>query len=135
MGKTKIRNDSAIEIRRSLHWLPIRERIDFKIATHIYKCQNNQAPVYLQKLITEKKIKHTRLHSSKTKFLLEIPSTKRHTFAERSFSVYGPKLWNTLPNSVKESKTIDTFKGKLKTYLFPKLITKKKRKNLVKCLS
>ena len=28
IGKTKFRNDSATEIRRSLHWLPIRERID-----------------------------------------------------------------------------------------------------------
>ena len=65
IGKTKIRNDSATEIRRSLHWLPIKERIDFKIATHIYKCQNNQAPIYLQKLITERKIKHPGLHSSK----------------------------------------------------------------------
>ena len=58
IGKTKIGNDSATEIRSSLHWLPIRERIDFKIATYIYKCQNNQAPMHLQKFITEKKIKH-----------------------------------------------------------------------------
>ena len=64
-AKTKIRNDSATEIRRSQHWLPIRERIDFKVATHIYKCQNNQAPMYLQNLIREKKIKHPGLHSSK----------------------------------------------------------------------
>ena len=119
-GKTKIRNDSATEIRRSLHWLPIRERIDFKISTHLYKCQNNQAPMYLQRLITEKKIKHPGLHSSKTKLLLEVPSTKRHTFAKRSFSVYGPKLWNTLPNSVKESRTIDPFKRNLKTHLYTK---------------
>ena len=34
-GKAKIKNDSVTEIRRSLHWLPIRERIDFKVATHI----------------------------------------------------------------------------------------------------
>ena len=120
IGKTKMRNDSATEVRRSLHWLPIRERIDFKIATHIYKCQNNQAPMYLQKLITKKKIMHPGLHSSKTKLLLEVPSTKRYTFAKRSFSVYGPKLCNTLPNSVKESRTINTFKGNLKTYLFTK---------------
>ena len=98
----------------------MRERIDFKITTHIYKWQNSQVPMYLQKLITEKKIKHPGLRSSKNKLLLEVPSTKRHTFAKRSFSVYGRKLWNTLPNSVKESKTIDTFKGKLKTYLFTK---------------
>ena len=120
IGKTKIRNDSATEIRRSLHWLPIREGIDFKIATHIYKCQSNKAPMYLQRFITKKKIKHPGLHSSRTKLLLEVPSTKRHTFAERAFSMYGPKLWNTLPNSIRESKTIDIFKRNLKTYMFTK---------------
>ena len=35
IGKTKIRNDSATETRKSLHWLPIRQRIDFKITTYI----------------------------------------------------------------------------------------------------
>ena len=58
--------------------------------------------------------------SSKAKFQLEVPSTKMHTFANRSFSVYGPKLWNTLPNSIKASTRTDTFKGKLKIYLFTK---------------
>ena len=77
--------------------------------------------MYLQKLIIEKKEKHPGLHSSKNKFLLEVPSTERHTFSDRSFSVYGPKLWNTFPNSIKESKTINTFKGKLKMYLFSKV--------------
>ena len=58
IGKTKIGNNSATGMRRSLHWLPVKERIDFKVATLIYKCQNKQAHMYLQKLITEKKVKH-----------------------------------------------------------------------------
>ena len=52
IGKTKIGNNSITEIRRSLYWLPLKERIDLKIVTLIYKCQNNQAPRYLQELIT-----------------------------------------------------------------------------------
>ena len=121
IGKAKIRHDSATEIRRSLHWLPIRERRYYKITTYIYKCQNNQAPMYLQKLITGKKVKQPGLHSSNIKQIPTGSSIYQKThIADRSFSVYGPKLWNTLPNSVKESKAIDTFKGKLKTYLFSK---------------
>ena len=127
LGKARIRNDSATEIRRSLHWFPIKERIDLKIATHIYKCQHNQAPMYLQKFITKKKIKHPGLHSSKTKLILEVPATKRHIFTERSFSVYSPKLWNTLPDSAKESETTDTFERNLKTFLFTKAYYWKKK--------
>ena len=40
IGKTETGNNSIIEII-SLHWLLIKERIDFKIATLIYKYQNN----------------------------------------------------------------------------------------------
>ena len=92
IGKTKIRNDSATEIRRSLHWLPIKERIDFKIATHIYKCQNNQAPIYLQKLITERKIKQSWIAFLKTKLLLEVPSTNRYTYMALNFGILSPTV-------------------------------------------
>ena len=37
-----------------LHWLKIRERIAYKIALLIYRCQNNQASVYLQELLPSK---------------------------------------------------------------------------------
>jgi len=34
-------------LRDQLHWLPIRQRIDFKIATLVYKSLNHLAPQYL----------------------------------------------------------------------------------------
>jgi len=34
-------------ILRSLHWLPVRQRITFKVATIVHKCLNGRAPVYL----------------------------------------------------------------------------------------
>ena len=38
--------------------------------------------------------------------------------AAHSFSVRDPTLWNQLPNNIKMSKTLDEFKGHLKTFLF-----------------
>ena len=32
---------------RSLHWLPVRQRVIFKIATLMYRCLNGLAPSYL----------------------------------------------------------------------------------------
>ena len=32
--------------------------------------------------------------------------------------IVAPKLWNTLPESVKHAKSIDSFKKNLKTFLF-----------------
>src|SRR5208282_1723098 len=39
--------DSITPVLRDLHWLPIRRRIEFKIATLVYKCLNGLAPPYL----------------------------------------------------------------------------------------
>ena len=32
---------------RELHWLPVRRRVEFKIATLVFKALNNLAPPYL----------------------------------------------------------------------------------------
>ena len=36
----------------SLHWLPVRSGIDFKIATLAYRCVHGLAPSYLAKLVS-----------------------------------------------------------------------------------
>ena len=51
---------------------------------------------------------------------LYIPKVTRQTVGNRSFSVMGPRLWNDIPNEVKECANIETFKIKLKTFLFNK---------------
>ena len=35
-------------IRDQLHWLPVKQRIDHKLCTLIYKCLHNVEPVYLR---------------------------------------------------------------------------------------
>ena len=42
---------SSKECLHVLHWLPIRERIDYKNLTLVFKSLNNQAPMYLQDLL------------------------------------------------------------------------------------
>ena len=49
------RMDSSTEALKTLHWLPIKFRIQFKILLLVYKCLNGQAPSYLLK---RKKIHH-----------------------------------------------------------------------------
>ena len=51
-------------------------------------------------------------------FRLIEPFTTRQTFAAQLFSVAAPRLWNNLPNSLKDSTTIEHFKKSLKTHLF-----------------
>ena len=56
------------------------------------------------------------LRSHKNYMKLGIPKVKRKTFANGSFSVMEPRLWNGIPNEVKECAYIETFKKELKTF-------------------
>jgi len=99
-----------------LHWLPVEQRIQFKILLLCYKCLNGHGPAYLRELLIPYNPSRA-LRSSSAKLLVE-PRTSSKTYGDRAFSVAGPRLWNGLPSSVKESASIDSFKKSLKTHLF-----------------
>ena len=110
--------DSATECRKYLHWLPIRERIKYKVLCLVFNSIMGKCPSYLQNLLTLAPIRRAGLRSSKEHKRLLVPFTKLKTFAARSFSCIGPYWWNQLPNYIKEQSDIVLFKSKLKTYLF-----------------
>jgi len=41
------RRDHITPILRQLHWLPVRQRVDFKIAVSVFQCLTCHAPAYL----------------------------------------------------------------------------------------
>ena len=110
------------DIRRSLHWLPIRQRIDYKILLLVYKAIKHKectlAPDYLKDLI--KRYVPIRSLRSEDACFLQIPSYNLEKFGKRSFAVAGPTLWNDLPDSIRcrQFQTVDEFKSKLKSHLF-----------------
>ena len=103
---------------KDLNWLLIKHRINHKVATLVYKCLRNQAPAYLSNTIKIKDPNVHNLRSNNDAFKLDIPSTACRTFADRSFSVYGPMIWNALPLEIRKADNVDIFKKRLKTYYF-----------------
>ena len=53
------RLDSPKPLLRSLHWLPIRERIHFKLCLYVNKCLNDEAPGYLADMVKRKLTIHS----------------------------------------------------------------------------
>ena len=102
----------------SLHWLPVRHRITFKIATLTYKVLNNQQPPYLHCLLQPYQPSRT-LRSSNQQ-LLQLP-TVRTDFSRRAFSYAAPKIWNNLPIHIRNCPSLNTFKKHLKTHLFTQI--------------
>jgi hypothetical protein len=102
-----------------LHWLPIRFRIKYKILLLTYKCKNNMAPSYLSSMLKPYLPKTNMvLRSSKKKLIEKNGQVKVGQFGKRAFSICAPILWEELDNDIRHSKTLVTFKSKLKTYLF-----------------
>ena len=113
----KSKYDSTTEALSQLHWLPIKYRINFKIATITHKCIYGTAPQYLKDLLIP--VSNPRsLRSSNDRTKLIIPFTRCKTFAARSFSIAAPTIWNQLPKSLRETTNFELFKRQLKTHLY-----------------
>ena len=105
----------SIPLHRSLHWLPVRFRILFKINLLTYKTLRVKQPVYLHSMLATS-IPFRSLRSSNDNSL-SVPRVKTNTDA-RAFHSCAPSLWNNLPLSVHSSISDATFKKHLKTHLF-----------------
>ena len=117
----KSKYDHVKPLLQELHWLPVRFRIDYKIAILVFKCLNNLAPVYIKNLI-ESYQPSRNLRSSSKKLLFQKRFNYK-TIGERSFSFYGPLIWNSLPQHLREEESITSFKKQLKTYYFKMFMT------------
>ena len=48
----KLKYDSiSADIRDKFHWLPVKQRIEFKFCVLVFKCRLNEAPVYLSEML------------------------------------------------------------------------------------
>ena len=109
-------------VLKHLHWLPIRHRIEYKIATTAYQCLYEQSyPQYLKNLI----IPYTPSRSlrSSTKNMLKHQRTQLKNYGQRALPSLAAKVWNNLPTTVKESPSFNVFKRNIKTHLFRKAHT------------
>ena len=102
-------------ILRTLHWLPVQKRIQFKILMLVYRAIHHLAPKYMQDSLIM--YRPTRSLRSSNSLFLQVPRTV-HSWGDNAFSHMGPTLWNRLPISLRNAPTLQTFKQHLKTYLF-----------------
>jgi len=113
------RNDHITPLLHSLHWLPVAERIAFRLAVLTYRCLHGSVPQYLTSLLQCVSDIHTRqrLRSASSSDLM-VPRTIRSTIGERSFQSAAVSTWNALSRSVRSSTSVSQFRSRLKTELF-----------------
>ena len=100
-----------------LHWLPIEQRITFKIAvTVITLVLHGAEPSYITDLI--KPYTLGRLLTCTNQFLLSTSKFNLKTYGGWSFTITAPSVWNALPFELRPCNSLSSFKSKLKTWLF-----------------
>ena len=97
-----------------LHWLPVEQRIIYKIILMTCKALYGPAPQYITYLISPYKPSRS-LRSSKANLLNE-PRFNVNSNGGRAFYVYSPRLWNKLPTTIRACVDFMEFKSKLKTH-------------------
>lgn len=112
------RREHISPVLASLHWLPVKFRIEYKILLITYKALHSQAPSYIEELI--ELYQPPRALRSEGAGLLVTRQVHKSRTGGRSFSYLAPLLWNHLPASVRGADTLSLFKSRLKTFLFDK---------------
>jgi len=103
------RRDHITPILLQLHWLPVRQRIEFKLAMLVFKTLHGPAPQYVA----------VAANSSLPPVDVNTCVIQRTRLGDRSFAVAGPRLWNSLPVGLRHiNLSIGLFRSALKTHLF-----------------
>ena len=112
----KRKRDHLMPLFHQLHWLPVKSRIQYKLAVMSYRLFDKTLPPYLSAALSVYHPPRT-LRSSSEK-LLHCPNRNLKTAGDRSFSSQAPCVWNSLPISLRNAQSLSIFKRNLKTHLF-----------------
>ena len=105
------RSDHITDTLASFNWLKVPERIQFKLATIVYRSLNGTAPRYLAadlRRLSDMPSRR-RLRSSLTD-QLDVRQSQCSTVGDRAFAVAGARLWNSLPHDIVASDTLSHFR-------------------------
>ena len=102
--------DHVTPTLKTLHWLPVKHRIEFKLCLLLHLVINGRAPVYLQNLITITASVSGRASNCSASNNDLVKQSTRLKLGDRAFSAAGPCVWNRLPTDTR------VFMRKLKSF-------------------
>ena len=79
----------------------------------MYKVKRCLAPSYIVDLFNERQTTYDLRNAD----ALLLPKFKSIKYGKRSLTYYGPKLWNHLPPSIKDSPSVFSFKKNVSKWL------------------
>jgi len=113
------RRSHAKPLLHQVHWLPVQQRITYKLAVMTYKVRSTSTPVYLHRRIAERAYSRT-LRSSAIP-LLDQPFM-RTDFSGRAFRFSASSVWNSLLQTVLISDSLSVLNPDLKLFCSIRLL-------------
>ena len=121
--------DHISPVLPQLHWLPVRQRVQFKLAVLVFKALHGQAPRCLtddSQLVAaagrrqlQRCCGRKMCSSAGIIFPTCLVPRTRTCLGDRAFGFAGPRLWNALPISLRQPHlSLGQFRRALKTHLF-----------------
>ena len=99
------RSNHISPMLHQLHQLPVRQHVDFKVATLVHQSLSGISPPYLAddcRLVAD--ARDRRLHSTASRTCVVTRSYS--TFGDRAFRAAGHGLWNSLPSHLKDADIV-----------------------------
>ena len=118
VGFPKFSRERITPICIDLHMLPIKARIKYKICLLTHKVIHCREPLYLNEKLELKESSTINLRSNHDSLKLVEHRVPGPVFTIRYFKYQAPHLSNTLPKTLRQLENIETFKKRLKTYIF-----------------
>ena len=104
---------------KELHFLPVKQRINYKIAMLTFKSIHGIAPPYITELIHLKSPNSIYgLRANHEPYILKTDLKTHFKRTEGAFSYKAPYVWNNLPHTVRLETDFEKFKTALKTFYY-----------------
>ena len=105
---------SSRNLLDELQWYSLSINRDKQKAIFMFKTLNGLTPQYLEEMFSSR-IGHYTLRDSNRKLFIPKPNTD---YLKRSFSYSGTSLWNSLPESLRLSPSLTSFKTNLEHLIY-----------------
>ena len=113
----KYDNTDHERLLKNVNWLSVRQLIMSDTAVLVYKSRNEQVSIRTSVMFQTFEVDHRVNTGLAASGGYALPRCARN-FGQRSITYQGMKLWNTLPNEIKEAQSVEVFEQKMKNYLF-----------------
>ena len=114
----KTKRDSVCDCMKILHWLPIELRTKYKLLTIVFNTLQGNGPSYLQTKLNTMTYQRTTRRLTTKAITLKAPFNKMKLRVITGFTYTAATHRNKLPEYIKQTENISTFKRLLKTHYF-----------------